>query len=112
MKKSIARTLQHQVKILENFSVSEIEQEKWQEKLSTYAEIKPISDNRFTSIEHLNFGHIMTEGFYVFKMRFITGITTKMRISFRDRQFEIKWIINVEERSKFLNIIGLEIYVC
>lgn len=112
MKKSVARSLQHQVKILENFSTSEIEQEQWQEKLSIYAEIKPICDNRFTSIEHVNFGHIMTEGFYLFKIRFIKDITTKMRISFRDRQFEIKRIINVAEQSKFLNIIGLEIYVC
>ncbi len=34
-----------------------------------------------------------------------------MRILFKERKFEIKRIINIEEKSKFLNIIALEIYV-
>ncbi len=111
MRRSLARNLQHQIKILENFSVSEIEEEKWQEKFTSYAEIRPISDNRFTMLEGLNFGHVITEGYYAFKIRYIKGITTKMLISFKNRRFEIKRIINMSERSKFLNIIGLEIYV-
>lgn len=112
MRKSITRNLQHQIKILENFSTSEIEEEKWQEKFTSYAEIRPISDSRFNMLENLNFGHVMTEGYYIFKIRFIKGITTKMLISFRNRRFEIKRIINIAERSKFLNIIGLEVYDC
>ncbi|HJD65458.1 MAG TPA: head-tail adaptor protein [Rickettsia endosymbiont of Diachasma alloeum] len=44
-------------------------------------------------------------------MRQSQNITTKMRILFKEREFEIKRIINVEEKSKFLNIIALEIYV-
>lgn len=112
MRKSLTRSLQHQIRILENFSISEIEEPKWQEKFTSYAEIRPINDNRFTTLEGINFGHVMTEGYYVFKIRFIKGITTKMLISFKNRRFEIKRIINIAERSKFLNIIGLEIYVC
>jgi len=111
MKNISSNTLQHRIKILENFSISEIEKEIWQEKLTIYAEIQPLYANKFTSIEHLNFGHIMTEGWYLFKVRFVKDITTKMRMSFKERQFEIKRIINVSERSKFLNIIGQEIYV-
>ncbi|XVN41865.1 MAG: hypothetical protein RCO49_05350 [Rickettsia endosymbiont of Argas persicus] len=34
-----------------------------------------------------------------------------MRILFKEREFEIKRIIDVEEKNKFLNIIVLEIYV-
>ena len=110
MKKLTVPNMQHQVKIWQNSSVSEIEQEIWQEKFTLYAEIIAISANNFNSIDHLNFGNIMTEGLYLFKTRFIKDITNKMRISFKDRQFEIKRIINVLERSKYLNIIGLEIY--
>lgn len=101
MKKSVARSLQHQVKILENFSTSEIEQEKWQEKLSVYAEIKPICDNRFTSIEHVNFGHIMTEGFYLFKIRFIKEITTKMRIYLEIGNLRLNGLLTWQNKVNF-----------
>ncbi|WP_341764540.1 phage head closure protein [Candidatus Tisiphia endosymbiont of Beris chalybata] len=111
MKKSIARNFQHQVKFLENFATNELEHERWQEKFAVYAEIKPICENRFIAIEHLSFGHVMTEGYYSFKIRFIKNITTNMRILFKERYFEIKRIINILEQDKFLNIIGLEIYV-
>lgn len=111
MPKSIISNFQHRIKFLENFANSEIEQDRWQEKFSAYAEIKPFSDDRFISIEHLNFGHVITEGYYIFKIRFIENINIKMRILFRNRYFEIKRIVNVSEKNKFLNVIGLEIYV-
>ncbi|WP_375327107.1 head-tail adaptor protein [Candidatus Tisiphia endosymbiont of Nemotelus uliginosus] len=111
MQKSIARNLQHQIKFLENFSINELDQDRWQEKFAAYAEIKPICDNRFIAMEHLSFGHVMTEGYYIFKIRFIKNINTNMRILFKERYFEIKRIINVVEQNKFLNVIGLEIYV-
>lgn len=111
MKKIIARNFQHHIKFLENFSRSDLEQEKWQEKFASYAEIKPLCDNRFIPIEHLSFGHIMTEGYYLFKIRFIKNVSTNMRILFKERYFEIKRIINILEQDKFLHIIGLEIYV-
>lgn len=111
MKKSIIKNLQYQIKFIENSTKTEIDKEVWLEKFILYAEISPLCDNRFEAIKGLNFGHIMTEEFFLFKMRYIKGITSKMRISFKARQFEIKRIINVAERNKFLNIIGLEIYV-
>ncbi|XVN43252.1 MAG: head-tail adaptor protein [Candidatus Rickettsia vulgarisii] len=111
MPKSIIRNFQHRIKFLENFASSEIDQERWQEKILVYAEVKPFSDDRFITIEHLSFGHVMTEGYYIFKIRFIENINTKMQILFRNRYFEIKRIVNISEKSKFLNIIGLEIYV-
>lgn len=110
MEKSLHYTLRHQIKIWQNISVNTIEQENWQEKFTIYAEITAISEQKFTVIEHLNFGHIMTEGFFIFKTRFIKNLSSKMRISFGDRQFEIKRLINIAEKSKWLNIIGLEIY--
>ncbi len=111
MKKIILRNFQHQIKFLENFATSDLEQEKWQEKFAGYAEVNPICDNRFIAIDHLSFGHIMTEGYYLFKTRFIKNVNTNMRILFKKRYFEIKRIINILEQNKFLHIIGLEIYV-
>lgn len=111
MTKSIVRNFQHQIKFLENFAASSIDKDRWEEKLTVYAEIKPLCDNKFIALENISFGHVITEGFFLFKVRFIKNITTKMRILFKERQFEIKRIINVNEKSKFLNIIALEIYV-
>ncbi|HJD62444.1 MAG TPA: head-tail adaptor protein [Rickettsia endosymbiont of Degeeriella rufa] len=47
----------------------------------------------------MSFGHVITEGYFLFKIRFIKNITTKMRIIFKEREFEIKRVINVEEKG-------------
>jgi head-tail adaptor len=108
--KAISRHFKHQIIFLENLAIREVTSEEWQEKFTTYAEIKPICDTSFESLESLNFGHInMTKGFFLFKMRFITGVTTKLRILFKERKFEIKRVINIDERDRLLNIITLEI---
>ncbi|MFY9589575.1 phage head closure protein [Rickettsia endosymbiont of Halotydeus destructor] len=111
MTKSIVRNFQHQIKFLENFAANVIDKDRWEEKLTVYAEIKPLCDNKFIALENISFRHVITEGFFLFKIRFVKNITTKMRILFKERQFEIKRIININEKSKFLNIIALEIYV-
>lgn len=105
----ISKTLKHQIIFIENIALTEIEQDNWQRKFETFAEIKPITDNSFESLEGLNFGHIITQGFFLFKIRFIAGITNKMRILFKNRQFEIKRIINIGEQDRVIQIIALEI---
>jgi SPP1 family predicted phage head-tail adaptor len=109
MKKSLASCLKHQVIFLENLATSSIESENWQEKTKAFSEIKPICDTAFKSLESLDFGHVMTEGLFMFKIRFMKGINIKMRILFNDRQFEIKRIIDIAEQNRVLKIIGLEI---
>lgn len=105
----IASSLKHQIAFLENLATTEIEKERWQQATVTFAEIKPICDNKFEAIDGLSFGHIMTQGFFLFKIRFILGINNKMRILFKERQFEIKRIINIGEQNRFMQIIGLEL---
>jgi len=111
MQKTAIKNFRHQIKFLENITTDTIEEDRWVEKFTTYAEIKPLCDSKFLALENISFGHVITEGYFLFKIRFIKNITTKMRILFKEREFEIKRIINVEEKSKFLNIIALEIYV-
>jgi SPP1 family predicted phage head-tail adaptor len=103
------KNFRHPIKIIENTAISEVSPENWQEKFSLYAEIKALSDSRFESLENFSFGHVITEGLFLIKIRFMRGITTKMRIIFRERQFEIKRIINIEERERVLQMIVLEI---
>ena len=107
--KIISRHFKHQIIFLENLTLAEGTTEDWQQKFITYAEIKPICDTSFESLENLNFGHVITKGFFLFKIRFLRGITIKQRILFKERQFEIKRIINIGERDMILNIITLEI---
>lgn len=101
--------LKHQISIIENISINEIE-EDWQEKYITFASIKPLYSNKVESIENFSFGHIVTEEYFLFKVRWERDITNKMRIQFKERIFEIKRVIDVTESSKWLQIIALEIF--
>ncbi|HJD61873.1 MAG TPA: head-tail adaptor protein [Rickettsia endosymbiont of Columbicola hoogstraali] len=99
MQKTVIRNFRHQIKFLENITLEPIEEDRWIEKLTVYAEIIPLCDNKFLALENISFGHVITEGYFLFKIRFIKNITTKMRIIFKEREFEIKRVINVEEKG-------------
>jgi SPP1 family predicted phage head-tail adaptor len=109
VRSTLSALLSHRVIFLENKTANELEDQDWQEVYRSFAEIKPMYDNKFGSIEKFNFGHIVTEAFFMFKIRFTEKINPKMRISFSRRIFEIKRIINVLEKDKILQIIALEI---
>ena len=99
----------HRIVFLENVANPEIESDSWQEKMAAFAEIRPITDNRFLAIEGVEFGHLITESYYAFTLRFILGLHINMRIFFAKRQFDIKRIINIDEKNIILKIIALEI---
>ncbi len=101
--------LQHRIIFLEDMKSAVATQEEWQEKIIAFASIKPVYPNGFMPLESFNFGHIVAENFTLFTLRFIQGINTKMRILFKQRQFEIKRIINIAEQDRWLEIIALEI---
>jgi head-tail adaptor len=101
--------LKHRIIFLENTNPIDLGGEIWLEKLTTFAEIKPLYDNKVGSIESFNFGHIVTEGYFMFRIRALEGINTKMRISFKNRLFEIKRILDIDEEGKMLKIIALEV---
>lgn len=105
----ITNLLKHSIIFIENVSKNELEDQDWQEKYTTFADVKPMYDNKFGSLEKFSFGHIITEAFYMFKIRFTEKINSKMRIIFKRRMFEIKRIINHNEASRVLKIIALEL---
>lgn len=104
-----AAKLKHEIIFLKNFANSETASETWEEKTKTFAQIIAISENNFGVIEGVSFGHVITEGYFVFITRFIESITIRMRISFNNRIFEIKRIINNKEQNRMLKIITMEI---
>lgn len=107
--KNLTKKLNHQIKFLENQNNNEIEANNWLETITTFAEITAVNDYSFKAIEHFNFGHVMTENYYIFRIRFDKRISNKMRISFNNRLFEIKRLINIKEKDQLLQIITLEI---
>lgn len=103
-----SRKLLHEIVFME-LNSAVFEEEKWEIKFRGFAEILPICDAKFETIEDFNFGHVMTEAYFLFKMRFCVEINNKMRIVFKKRKFEVKRIINIDEQNRYLNIIALEI---
>jgi len=101
--------MKHRITILEDISTSEVDEKQWSVKHSTFADIKPLFDSKIGSLETFDFGHVVTEGYFMFKIRALHGITTQMRISFKERLFEIKRIVDVHEQGRMLQIIALEI---
>ncbi len=108
-KSPLFKALKHQITFLENITTNELQEEEWREKCQTFAEIKPLFDSKVGSIETFDFGHVVTEGFFMFKIRALQGISNKMRIKFKERLFEIKRIVDIAEQGRMLQIIALEI---
>jgi len=100
----------HKITFLENTNRSEIEEGTWNEVQTSFAEIHPVCDNRFIALEGISFGNVITEGYFFFRTRFIKKIHREMRIKFHDRIFEIKRLVDEEERGKMLSIVALEIF--
>lgn len=103
------RLLMHRITFVENSTSSELEKEEWKSKYETFASITPLFDNKVSSLEKFDFGHIVTEGYFLFKIRALLGVNNKMRILFNDRFFEIKRIIDVNEQGKIQKIVALEL---
>ncbi len=99
----------HKIIFLKNVENSEIEEQNWEEFAVSFAEVKPLADNRFLALENMNFGAVITEELFLFSVRFIKDITADMRIKFNDHTYEIKRIINAQEKNRALNIIALRI---
>lgn len=104
----LTNLLNHAITFVENTSKSELEDQNWEDKYVTYADVRPMFDNKLGSLEKFSFGHIVTEAFFCFKIRFTEEVHSKMRIIFKRRMFEIKRIINEKEASRVLKIIALE----
>ena len=108
-KQSSVSRFAHKISVLKNISESELDEVEWVEFIICFAEVNPVCDNKYSSIEGVSFGDVITEEYFVFKTRYMKGITKTMRISFRKRIFEIKRVINHQEKGRVLSIIALEV---
>ncbi|MFK8040127.1 MAG: head-tail adaptor protein [Rickettsiaceae bacterium] len=109
IQKQLAKTLRHKICFLENITDVETHQEEWSEKFWSFASINQINESSFNMLENLNFGNVISNALFLFKIRFIENVTTDMRILFKDRIFKLQKIINHKEQDRLLFIIALEI---
>jgi len=77
---------------------------EWIQFAEVWADVSPVSGREFTSFKQLN-SEITTK----ITIRYLEGISTEMRILFRDRIFEIESVINPEERNISLILMCKEV---
>jgi SPP1 family predicted phage head-tail adaptor len=82
--------------------IGEIEPD-WQDFVSRYASINPLVGREYWSARQVN-----AEITGKINIRYVSGITPKMRVKFGDRIFNIEAIINVEERNRELVLLVSE----
>lgn len=68
-----------------------------------WASIEPLQGR-----EYLASAGIRSEVTTRIRMRYVEGVTTKMRVLFGDRQFDISAVINVDERGRELHLMAVE----
>ena len=108
-KQSIISRFAHKISVLKNTAETELDEAKWEVFAVCFAEVQPVCDNRYVPMEGVAFGDVITEEYFHFRTRYIKNITKEMRMSFHERTFEIKRIINHQEKDRMLSIIALEV---
>ena len=78
--------------------------DEWQDYTTAYAQI-----NRLKAREEIEDKRIQLKAPHVIWIRYQTGITPDMRITWNDRTFDIVSIRNPEERGRTLEIMADEV---
>lgn len=77
---------------------------EWATTATLWAEAKPLRGAEIFMSEK-----IIASNDYIFTIRYFQGITTKMRIRFKSRLFNIRSIINPMENGEMLEIYAEEL---
>ena len=83
-------------------------QQEWQDYKTVYAEVNAIFDRRTSGTEVFASMQLMSVNYYMFAVRYASGVTKKMRIIYNKRIFNIKRVVNFGERNVILQIIAEE----
>ncbi len=100
--------LRHRIVIQENRVSRDsfgAEISEWIQFAVVWAEVSPISGREYVSFKQIN-AEITTK----ITIRYLAGVTTEMRVLFKDRVFEIDSVINPEERNISLFLMCKEVF--
>lgn len=77
--------------------------ETWSTFKTVRAEILPVSGREYFASQTTN-----AQNTVKFNIRYLSGVTTKMRIKYGDRIFDIDSVINYRERNHAMTLMGVE----
>ena len=106
--KNLSANLRHRIKILENLVADDLS-DNWHVTLELFTNIKQINPQSLKFFEKINFGNFVEASYTLFTIRFNPLINKNMKILFKNKEFLIKKIVNVDEKDKVLQIIALEV---
>lgn len=75
----------------------------WETLVTAWAAIWPV-----TAKEQVAAGQLITTLSHRIRMRYYDGVTSKCRVKFGNRYFDIKAVINAEERNEMLDLLCTE----
>ncbi|GIW49202.1 MAG: head-tail adaptor protein [Caloramator sp.] len=78
--------------------------ETWTDVATVWAAVNPISGREFFQTETIN-----SEVTHKILIRYMQGVKPAMRIKFKDRIFNILYVINFEERNETLQLMCKEL---
>lgn len=79
----------------------------WANGSTVWAYFRPLTSRSVTS-ERFRYGKLENSITHIVTIRYISGITEKMRISYDSRTFNIRRVVNLDERNEFLEILVQE----
>ena len=82
--------------------------ESWQEFKTVSAQAQNLYEQRNNHGEIFTSMQLIDNSFYRFRIRYLPGLKTNMRINYDGRNFQIKRIINQDERNAISVIITQE----
>lgn len=77
--------------------------EVWATYATVWASVRPIKGREYVAVKQVN-----AEVSVVITMRYLSGITSEMRILFGNRVFDIVSVINADERNRVLELMCKE----
>lgn len=78
--------------------------ESWADTATVWAAVEPLTGREYWAAQQIN-----AERTVKFRIRYRSGITPQMRISYSSRTFDIKSVINVEEQNRELLLMCEEV---
>lgn len=93
--------IQRPVEVRNEFN--ELERTAWEDYANLRANIEPIGGR-----EYFNAGAAHADITHRIRVRYLTGITTSMRIMHGSREFDIQAVIDPGERHRELEIMAVE----
>ena len=81
-----------------------VQTEVWKDAFETWAAILPLRGKEFFASNQIH-----SEISVKVVLRYKTGITSGMRVKYGTRFFDIKSVINIDERNRYLELMCLEV---